>query len=264
MFANAAFAYGSRDYEEFAEYKSKYRILWGILMIVGGGFLSYDGFRNIKIDISNPSIDTSNLKAKWYDSFGGGSPDPDRPLSYNLVSEGTVRNSGNVDLKSVYFEVRYKCQSDYAPETAYNPNTGRKDIVAGEGVIFDKTHTALTNLQISETDSWSNSYSYPTGGTNPPIGSHHDVWYPDPSTDPNTHLVEVVNVKLEWDKKYKKEMNNVYEGIAGVLLAGGGIYLLVDYIVGLKRFDYYTRKHNMKIYVANNYDEFKLMVSKRI
>ena len=56
IFANTAFGYGNVQYEDFNEYKSKYRILYGALLVIGGSLLAYDGFRTVRTDKLKPSF----------------------------------------------------------------------------------------------------------------------------------------------------------------------------------------------------------------
>ncbi|MDR1696230.1 MAG: hypothetical protein LBR69_06345 [Endomicrobium sp.] len=250
VFANAAFAYGGRNYEEFNEYRSKYRILYGLLLVVGGGFLAYDGFRTVKIDISKPAV-SFTASGMWnYTPFGG--------VERVLNAKGTITNTGNVTLKQLTFEVRYRStgyQSGFyypAPDYRGNPT--------GFPVDFTGIGSILYTSEVGQINNWENHsfYSRMDANGNDPFGSPDPYWSDDGS------LVEIVNVNYTWDKKYKEEMNNVYEGLAGVVLFGAGVYVLVDYIVSLNRFNYYMKKHGMDIYVENNYDEFQLKMSKRI
>lgn len=248
LFANSAFAYGGRDYEEFNEYKSKYRILYGIVLIVAGGVLAYDGFRTVKDDISKPRL-TFTSGGEWHNGTG---PDINR---FIINANGTVTNTGNVKIKQATAEVRFaRVGGNYFPDQgAYE--------IRGAVMQFDSAGggTILSDLGINEQDNWEVvNVKYPTDMANPPVGEHPHAWQ-------DSGLVEVVNVHIiSHEKKYKKEINNVYEGIAGVLLLGGGAYLIIDYIVSLKKFDYYLKKNQMDVYVQNSSDEFKLMLSKRI
>lgn len=253
LFSSSAFAYGKTGYDDIAEYKSKYRILYGLILVVGGGILAYDGFRTIKIDISKPAVDFT-ARGKWdYKQ-----KIPPYGIERLLWGEGTLRNIGNVTLHNITFQVRYKSQS---PDEYYDGSPGGyyARIEKSEGVLVDILPTSI----IGQTNNWKHyvETTNSEAGLNEPIGIR-DKWYPD--SDPSTEPVEIVNVKYTWDKKYKEEMNNIYEGIAGVLLAAGGIYLLVDYIISLKRFDYYMKEKNINIYVENSYDEFSFKVCKRI
>ena len=252
LFTNSAFAYGGRGYEDFEEYKSKYRILYGILLIVGGGILTYDGFRTVKIDISKPGL-TFTSGGEWH---RGEVSSPDR--NYFIInSSGTVTNTGNVKIKQATAEVRYsRLHGDM-----YFPDQGEYGII-GVPIKFDSESTAtiLTNFAIMQTKIWeAPEKKYAAEMSNPPVGPL------DTGEWQESGLVEIVNVRiLSYEKKYKEEMNNVYEGIAGVLLFGAGAYLIIDYIVSLRKFDYYMKKNNIDFYVQNSADEFKLMFSKRI
>jgi hypothetical protein len=254
IFANSAFAYGAANMDDFSTYKSKYRILYGIILIVGGGFLAYDGFRNVDIDISKPGYEIT-AKSRWYTNSQN---------QFVFASEGTIQNTGNVTLKQIAFDVRYKSENwrsrYYYPDQGMQYIKGISDTPTGLPVRFNETSDILYTSNPNQIDNWKNTsdgyFSSEAGGNPPYPYNDKGNWHTD--------AVEIINVSYSYDKKYKTEMNNVYEGVAGVLLAGAGIYLLVDYLVGLKKFDYYMKQNNMNVYVANNYEEFKLMVQKRI
>jgi len=256
-----AYSYGTQNYEDFSEYKSKYRILYGILLVVGGGFLAYDGLRTVKVDISRPSTNIT-LQSRWNET--------NKPGDIFLQAKGTITNTGNVTLNNIIFEVRYQSTnpSYYYPrqyvgggETGYPVSLGS----GGAGEPFP-------SLGINNTSSWSvqNDSTFGEAGGNPPRGTAGtpgvnngaDNWFPT-ATDPYTYA-EVVNLKYTWDKKYKTKMNNAFEGVAGILLFGAGAYLLIDYIASLNKFEYYMKKHSMDVYVQNSSDEFQLMFSKRL
>jgi putative Mn2+ efflux pump MntP len=246
-----SFAYGNVDYQNFSEYKSKYRILYGLILLGLGGALAYDGFRNVEIDISKPEL-KFNAQSRWHtSSINSGFRD--------LESIGTITNTGNVALRQITFEVRYRSLSP----NRYYPSEGYNNTPIGEPVRFNNTSSILYVSEIGQTDSWEhhNTWNYMEADNNP-LGELEDKWYPE--TYPHHEIVEILNIRYSYDKKYKKVMNSVYEGIAGVLLAGAGIYLLVDYIIGLKKFDYYMKNHDLNFYVQNDYEEFQFMLSKRI
>jgi len=259
VFVNIAGAYGNVDYEEFDEYKSKFTILYGLILVVGGGILAYDGFRTVKTDISRPQV-TMNYSGWWYKN--------EPVFQYELHSSGNMTNTGNVDLRNVEVLVAYL---DAALHLTPNSLGVPVDFTTPEAT------TRLSNFAVGENATWSNNSQYSTTFPNSPRmqGSDRpdipektggeDVEYEGnyPESIPSD-LVKIVGVSYDYDKKYKKEMHNIYEGIGGLLLFAGGAYLLIDYIVGLKRFDYYLKKNNMNIYVANDAEEFKLMVSKKI
>jgi hypothetical protein len=263
-----AHSYGTQNYEEFSEYKSKYRILYGILLTVGGGFLAYDGFRSVKVDMSKPSANI-NLQSRWNTMLSGN--------TLCLQARGVIANTGNVVLHNITFEIRY--QSVYPNGTlsnGYYPAQYADGRKIGDPVKFDLAgSTILDTLDIDNTLGWSvkrEDYTRKETGGNDPAGvggrdndpDGADNWYPGPSTDPNAHYAEVVNLKYTWDKKYKTQMNNAFEGVAGALLLGAGMYILIDYIVSLNKFEFYMKKHKMDVYVQNAPDEFWLMFSKRM
>ena len=251
-----AFAYSRANYNEFNEYKSKYRILYGAILIVGGGILAYDGFRTVKTNISKPSVGL-NFSSFWYKSADD--------FNYIIESAGTIVNTGNVDLRNVNVWVRYRIK-----DQSYRPS------VFGTQIKYEgnSLEGPLENLTINELKSWSSTINYLSSGANPPEGAETDK---DKLADPNyvyrnatypsstpAELVDIVSIEYDYTKKYKDEMNNAYEGLLGLLLIAGGAYILIDYIASLKRFDYYMKKNNMDVYVTNIGEEFKLMLSKRI
>ncbi|MCL2799102.1 MAG: hypothetical protein FWD54_02310 [Endomicrobia bacterium] len=264
VFANVSFAYGSLNYEDFGEYKSKYRILYGLLLIVGGGALAYDGFRTVKVDISKPSYSIT-ASGRWFEGpFSG---------QVTLESIGTFTNTGNVVLRDIAFQVRYRSTGyqagAYFPDQGipYDPNNPVGVWVnfppdPDTGIVPQTLYTS----EIGQTCDWSRGpepFSLTDTAGQWPDAFDQNTWYSE-ELDPEYPLVEVINVEYNWDKKYKEEMNNVYEGIAGAVLLGAGVYILVDYLVSLKRFNYYMKKHGMDIYVENYYDEFRLKLSKKI
>jgi hypothetical protein len=259
LYANTAFAYGGTNYEDFNEYKSKYRILYGIILIVGGGILAYDGFRTVKTDISNPAVKI-NFSGWWSQDTAGSQ------FQYTLHSSGDITNTGNVNLRNVVVNLGY-----------YDIHGNIRPSALGSDITYDSTgQRSLENLIVNDRETWSDVSGYTTSGTNPPYGigdvaatggnpaTPHETYsgtYPSPN--PPT-LVQITDVDYDYTKKYKEEMNSPFEGVLGVLLVAGGAYILIDYIVSLKKFDYYMKKKNMNFYVANTSDEFKLMLSKRL
>ena len=254
MFVNSAFAYGSANMDDFGTSKSKIRILYGLILVVGGGFLAYDGFRDIKVDISNPG----------YKITGSGSWDYNKinVALRDFESSGVIENTGNVAIKMLSFEVRYLGGGDTYPQFSWPQDSVNPP---PNPVHFSGGGTLYAKLEAGETASWTNELDGQLHYGHTPNGEN-GISYPYPYTGQvgDHNLVSVVGVKCSYDKKYKTEMNNVYEGIAGVLVAGAGLYILIDYIVGLSKFDYYMKKNDMKFYVTNNYDEFRLNIAKRI
>ena len=256
-----AFAYGSVNYDNFNESKSSLRILYGVVLVAGGAFLAYDGFRTVKVDQSRPSV-RLNFSSYWYEEnlFGVD--------KYAVKTAGIIENTGNVDLTNVDILLRY------------NTQLGNHYPVLGAKVTYavNSSSGPLANLSINESQGWAHDANWPAadvdvgmpeGGGSP--GGEYSPEYVDYNVDatypPLTSsavLVDIVDISYDYTKKYKSEMNNVYEGLLGVLLIGGGAYLLIDYIVSIKRFDYFMKKNNMNFYVANNGEEFKLMLSKKI
>jgi uncharacterized protein YxeA len=261
--AHAAFGYGGIEYDNFNEYKSKYRILYGALLVIGGSLLAYDGFRTIQVDISRPSVNM-NFVSFWYKDYAA------PPAQYIINTGGTIENTGNVDLQNIKVMIRYKITNS---GNNYEPAEHGKEIIY-EGYTDG---TPLPNLAIDESKNFSVRHNYPAAATNNPNGTESPSTTPDlnnpnleyvyhekyPSSNPTT-LVDLVSVEYKYTKKYKDEMNNAYEGILGLLLVAGGAYLLIDYVVSLKKFDYYMKKNSMNFYVENSFDEFKFMLSKRI
>jgi hypothetical protein len=258
MFSNSAFAYGSSNIDDFNEHKSKYRVLYGLILLIGGGVLAYDGFRSVKIDISKPGFEITG-SGSWEHSGV--------PGSITLKSEGTITNTGNVTYKMVAFDVRYCGGGSYAP-SYYYPNPGLGS--AGYFVMLDNSSAVYYSLAPGQSVSWKNAAHDELNSQNSgqfPNGDYGTT-YTYPNLKDNIRLLDFTYganpFYNNYERKYKTEMNNVYEGIAGVLLAGAGIYLLVDYVVGLKKFDYYMKKNDMNLYVINDSEEFKLMFAKRI
>ena len=238
------------DYDEFSGHKSKYRVLYGAILIVGGGILAFDGFRTVKTDISRPSV-RLNFSSFWYQDI------VNNATNYVAKAEGEIVNTGNVDLRNVKVLVRYKIKD----ESRKPPE--------GAPIIFDSGLDYINNFAISESKIWSSSFPYSIHNDdwkvqNEPMGLESNVENATyPSSTPTT-LVDVVNIEYEYTKKYKNETNNPYEGMLGLLLIAGGAYLIIDYAASLKKFDYYMKKNNMDIYLANSGEEFKLMLNKRI
>lgn len=260
IYANNAFAYGNVSYDDFNEYKSKYRILYGALLVIGGSLLAYDGFRTVKVDKSKPAV-LMNFSAFWYTDAVKN--------QYVMISSGSITNTGNVDLKNINVWARYKTVSrDVDHEfKGYQPGE------FGTQITFDGNTTTLPKLIIGDSTKWTYEFGYTVTLENQPEGNDAGSWdnpntdhiyngqYPS-STEPK--LLEIKNVEYDYKKKYKNEMNNVYEGVIGVILIAGGAYLLIDYLVSLNRFDYYMKKNNMNFYVENTFDEVAFKFSKKL
>ena len=259
IFANTAFGYGNVQYEDFNEYKSKYRILYGALLVIGGSLLAYDGFRTVRTDKSKPSFNM-NFSSFWYTNTVSN--------NYVMKASGNIENTGNVKLKNVNIWARYKTVAPGGIPGGYQPSElGTKvnfdGISAGESLL----------LATGESKKWTHRAQYGVAGTNPPEGQDAGSEFnPDPdhiykgkypSSTPS-FLADIVKVEYEYDKKYKEETNNAYEGVLWLLLIAGGAYLLIDYAASLKKFDYYMKKNHMNFYVENNAEEFRFMLSKKL
>ncbi|MCL2145481.1 MAG: hypothetical protein FWH43_08345 [Endomicrobia bacterium] len=264
LYSNAAFGYGGVNYDDFSEYKSKYRILYGAILAAGGIALAYDGFRTVKVNKSKPAVGL-NFSSYWYN---------DGNYKYVINTEGNIINAGNVDLRNIKVWVRYKTKEIGTGELSNQYRISE----FGTQIKFEGNASIgpLGNLVIGETVKWDGgTIQYPTvegGLTNPPMGTettsltdpnYVDFNYSYPNSVPS-ELVDIVKIEYDYTKKYKEEMNNQYEGLLGVLLIAGGAYLLIDYFVSLRRFDYYMKKNNMDVFVANSGEEFKLMLSKKL
>ncbi len=244
---NYSYAYGSVSYEDYSEPKSKYRILYGILLILGGGFLTYDGFRTVKTDISNPNVTMEFASTRSQGAFGGGP-------AYIVNSTGTIVNTGNVALNNVRVQI------------TYNNTQGNAVSSLGTPIVYNSNGGYSINLDMNQAEVWTNRQGYTSteASNNPWPGSGFGPFYGTYPSASGETLIRVLDITYDYSKKYKEEMNSVYEGIAGVLLLGGGIYLIVDYIISLRRFDYYMKKNSMNMYVEHAPDEFKLMLSKKL
>ena len=48
------------------------------------------------------------------------------------------------------------------------------------------------------------------------------------------------------------------------MIATAGIYFIVDYLIDLHKFNMYMKRNDMKIKLANNPNEYKLIFQKRL
>lgn len=258
IYANTAFGYGNVQYDDYNEYKSKYRILYGALLVIGGAILTYDGFRTVKVDKSKPAVNM-NFSSWWYRNG-----DDSR---FELKSEGDILNTGNVNLTNITVRARYRTLlSDATGE--YYPNA------FGKEVTFTSGGTALSSLAVGDSANWTcsdvkNIYgdtTQPEGRPSPVLTNPDEeyIYHGQYPSSGQTKLLDIVSVDYSYQKKYKEEMNNAYEGILGLLLVAGGAYLLIDYVISLKKFDYYMKKNNMNFYVENDVEEFTFKLSKKL
>jgi hypothetical protein len=239
-FCQNAFGYAKFDY--FKQRKSPKRILYGAVLILGGAFLSYDGFRTVEIEEPSQNF---NISGDVGMTFTGVCP----PLSYShytVDSSGYITNNSRYILSNVTIHIAYQFAHGVYPNALGVP-------------------VSIGNLSVGEERSWkAEKYEEWASITGAPSGNMSGK-YENGKQDKNdfVRIITVTGYKPEIIKT-KKETNNIYEGVAGVLLVGAGIYIIADYFISINRYDYWLKKHNIDFYVTNTQDELKLNLAKRI
>lgn len=273
LFVNVSFAFDPYADEEI-EKKSYKKLYYGIALTLIGGFLAYDGFSKEEVDVSKPSVDcTTVLHSEWNQNEGGL---PVYTLSsgysdYSYIPEGwtdpisieqnVIYNNGNVDLKNITIEIRYK---DMAKEIAdYH-----------EALIVDNQSIKTFDLAKGESKTWYDIWEYSTAdpdNPSPPVGTQRDK---DPAKDIGLYLgkdaytLMDIRVVLKKNKQYKPIYETRHksdlEGVAGIMVGLAGIYFLVDHFVDMHKFNNYAKRHHLNLKLATASNEYKLMLQKRI
>lgn len=300
---NVSFAFDPYADEE-VEKKSYKKLYYGIALTLLGGFLAYDGFSKVEVDVSKPSVDyTTVLHSEWthltaeknYELKSGYSFYQYSPEGEKIsIEQNILYNNGNVDLKNITIEVRYKDSAGYIVDEASetHPHNGE---VTSDGYHVATYHSKYDNDNVNPEDfpapdsekiicknidlakgesfAWSDVWKYTTTGTNSPLGDERQ--HGEELTDPiGLHLGEDaltlmdIRVKLEKDQQYKpiyeKRNKSDIEGVGGIMIGLTGIYFLIDHFVDMHKFNAYARRHNLNLKIATASNEYKLMLQKRI
>ena len=284
LVANISFAFDPYADEE-VEKKSYKKLYYGIALTLLGGFLVYDGFSKVEVDVSKPSVDyTTVLHSEWsqnehsehqYTLRSGYSPYQYSPEgSKKDIEPNILYNNGNVDLNNIVIEVRYKNQSGYItdeyPDEHLNNGAATSD---GYHVAqYSETYEGIS-LAKGKSITWQDVWEYRTDDTSPPLGTQRD---PDETKDnPNGLLLGKkalslmdIRVKLKKNQQYKpiyeKRNKCDAEGVAGILVGITGIYFIVDHFLDMHKFNAYAKKHHLNLKVATASNGYKLMLQKRI
>ena len=261
LFVNISFAFDPYADEE-QETRSKSKLYWGIFMTLVGGFLTYDGFSQEEVDISKPSVDYGGvIQGGWIQN------DSAAPYMFTLrsgksvedgvtVQNNIIYNSGNVDLRNVNVQVRYRTAAgDYISINSSGGTTKDYRTV---------TSGVIENLGVSESSSWYDDSLGDAYGQDTPLcpgGEQRDkINY----FQENALKLVDVKIKYEYDHKYKKQNKSDIEGVAGLMVATAGIYFIVDYFMDLHKFNQYMKRNDINIRLANAPNEYKLLFQKRL
>lgn len=315
FFINISFAFDSYADDE-VEKKSYKKLYYGIVLTLLGGFLAYEGFSTEEVDISKPSVDyTTVLHSEWVQSsekkyiLRSGYTDnstipPEAGTKWDYtkykidgevytVEQNILYNNGNVDLRNLTIEVRYKYDSGTIIEDenpAAHPGNGAPTNPTSDGYhIAKKTEEVATETKVyknlplkkGESLTWQDVWEYSTAKeSSPPYGNEREPYTENSDREiinPGTtglnlgkdglYLMDI-RVKLnkgdQYTPIYEKRHKSEIEGVAGIMVGLAGIYFIVDHFVDMHKFNTYAKKHdlNFKIMTASN--EYKLMLQKRI
>ena len=291
---NVSFAFDAYAGDE-VETKSYKKLYYGIVLTLLGGFLVYDGFSTEETDITKPSVDTMTvLHSEWVQNNGARNYELRSGYSDNTtahtgedytryemngnvftVEKNVLYNNGNVDLKDLTIEVRYK----YDSGDIIGPN--------GEHLKDEGYHTA-TNTEIyenfdlkkGESLTWDDVWRYTTEGTSPPNNNERKPYTENEKGEvinPGTEGLNLgkkslslmdVRVKLnkhqQYTPIYRKKHKSEIEGVAGIVLGLAGIYFIIDHFIDMHKFNAYAKKHDLNFKIATASNEYKLMLQKRI
>lgn len=327
---NISFAFDPYADEE-VEKKSYKKLYYGIALTLLGGFLAYDGFSLEKVDVSKPSVDYTSVSHseyvhnpegrevyqirsgvsinnvinpditvpahyEYYEIIkkGASEDDPYKPENYDryTVEKNVLYNNGNVDLRDITIEVRYR----------YNENTYIGDY-DGTEVTTGGYHTAGTNkdvtnppdpdpqhedavyydnISLKQGDSitWQDIWEYTSVGTSSPNGSPRSPYFYNEATgsydlgitglDVGKDSAVLMDVRVilkkhqQYTPIYQTRHKSDLEGVAGIFVGIAGIYFIIDHFLDMHKFNAYVKRHHLNLRVATASNEYKLMLQKRI
>ena len=233
LFATVSFSAFDPYADEEVEKKSYKKLYYGIVLTLLGGFLAYDGFSTEEVDVSKPSVDYITVSHSEFVQRAGSEEEPIYEMRsglslnnvvgqrgdytkyeikddklYDQVEPNILYNNGNVDLKNITIEVRYRYKDgtyigtngEHVTQGGYNVETGERvenqgyhiaqvknDVVVGidsEGhnIIIDpedprikaytyETVTELKELKKGESVTWQDVWGYTTKITDSPNGN---------------------------------------------------------------------------------------------
>lgn len=334
--ASVSFAEFDPYADEEPEGKPTKKLIYGLILTVIGGVLTYDGFSQVEEDVSRPSVDyTTVLHSEWNryvtttpygfekEYFETGNPTIGiksgiSEWEYKLDGDDTVYkvgtdaeknwnilyNNGNVDLKNITIEVRYKkndgsvIPQDYKPDSEEYYRTANGIQTSEDYHIATVANTDGTirkeyknkELKKGESLSWQDIWGYCSSDATPPAGNGRSWYDPkdketypyDPVDGEEDRLSDLtglnlgenalelmdVRVKLEKNINYKpiirKRNKSDIEGVCGILMCAAGIYFIIDYFVDMHKFNVYAKKHQLNMRIATAPNEYKLLLQKRI
>ncbi len=309
---NISFAFDPYADEE-VEKKSYKKLYYGIALTLLGGFLAYDGFSLEKVDVSKPSVDfVSVLHAEWtqqtttppyeYELKSGWTePDyyrydikdeNDQYVTYMLCEDKTdaynrIYNNGNVDLRDITIEVRYKYHGDeiivWADDITGFEKNG-KDTSDGyhvatfdDGIKEDKKVYENISLAKGESLCWKDFWGYSTTEGPSPSGDARVMFTDDKDEQDGTkglnfqgHTFPLMDVRVilkkhqQYTPIYETKHKSDLEGVAGVFIGIAGIYFIIDHFFDMHKFNAYAKRHHLNLRVATASNQYKLMLQKRI
>ena len=287
LITNISFAAFDPYADEEVEKKSYKKLYYGIALTLLGGFLAYDGFSKVEVDVSKPSVDyTTVLQSEWshvtedhvYELRSGYSPYPYSHEGAEIdIQQNIIYNNGNVDLKNIVIEVRYKDASGYIAKDQApleHPNNGPETSDGYHVAKFNEgdPYEGIT-LAKGQSITWQDLWVYRTDETSPPYGEERNT---DRTLDNPPGLLlgsksfdlMDIRVKLKKNQQYKpiyeKRNKCDAEGVAGILVGITGIYFIVDHFLDMHKFNAYAKRHHLNLKVATASNEYKLMLQKRI
>jgi len=308
LFANISFADFDPYADEEIEKKSYKKLYYGIALTLLGGFLAYDGFSTEEVDVSKPSVDYTTVShSEWVQISNTSSDNPVYQLRsgislnniessngdftkyeiddvvYDHIEPNILYNNGNVDLKNVTIEVRYKFRDgsyigpggEHIKKEGYHVAETKSDQGTTTEPVKNAKYENIT-LAKGQSVTWQDIMNYTTTKTDPANGDDRQAYY-ESTHNPGTtglnlgnksSILMDVRVKLNKNKQYKPiyetRRKSDVEGVAGLLVGITGIYFIVDHFLDMHKFNAYAKKHNLNLKVTTASNEYKLLLQKRI
>ncbi|MCL2388826.1 MAG: hypothetical protein FWC85_00400 [Elusimicrobia bacterium] len=258
---------------EFSPARPRSRIWIGVGLMLLGGFLAIDGFSQVNRDVTDASFVLSGFDIFSLGEVGFGAYWVDRsdlptPV-YHLVSAGNIRNVGNTDIRNMTIHISYRlyggAQVPWAPG-GYFP---------GGTATVTQNGNVITNLNIADRAVWENTANMPTGSHFPNgPGSNEDgnnavfnQWagnVGETFSDRTADGLLQIRITGEYDRVFRRRTKNAFQGYTGVALALTGGYLILDYIVSLRRIERYMQRHHLDFRFAQSNGKIGAVLSKRI